>query len=82
MGTPINFDTVLRTEGKEKRIDSKENIFQLELQGYHLFPLHQVIDIKRAKDTDEIGRAIIVELTLKEERTICTYQLVSLSSVN
>lgn len=82
MGTPINFETILRTEGKEKRIDSKENIFQLKLQGYHLFPLHQPIDIKRVKDTEEIGRAIIVELTLKEEQTICTYQLVSLSSVN
>ncbi|SNZ10253.1 Protein of unknown function [Terribacillus aidingensis] len=82
MGTPINFETVLRTEGKEKRIDSKENIFQLQLQGYHLFPLHQPIEITRTKETDEIGTAIIVELTLKEKQTFCTYQLISLSSVN
>ncbi|SDJ68594.1 DUF2584 family protein [Sediminibacillus albus] len=82
MPMPMSIEWKLLTHGKEKRLENKENMFEIEFEGYKLFPLNQVIEIKRHHDSDQIGNGKIVELTWKNESTRCTYQLLSLYNVN
>ncbi|MDC3412977.1 DUF2584 domain-containing protein [Aquibacillus sp. 3ASR75-11] len=82
MTMPFLIEWVLVTKGKEKRLTDQENMFQITLEGYRIFPIHQTIDIKRYNNSDQIGRGEILELTLKNNQTICKYRLVSLHSVN
>ncbi len=82
MSQPLSLEWRIITEDKEERIDFKENTFKIEFSGYRLFPLDTPIDIMRHKDSDQIGTAIINSLTFENHKTICTYQLISLYSVN
>lgn len=82
MTMPFSVEWKLVTEGKEKRVESKENLFQITLKGYQLFPLQERIEIRRHHSSDQIGFGKVIELTWKENQTICTYQLLSLYSVN
>jgi hypothetical protein len=79
---PFLIEWVLVTEGGEKRLTDQENMFQISFDGYRLFPVNQMIDVKRHADSEQIGRAEIVELTLKNNKTICEYRLLSLHNVN
>jgi hypothetical protein len=82
MSLPLSIEWRIITEDKDKRINAKENIFEIVFSGYKLFPLDTPIDIMRHKDSDQIGTAIINKITFQNNATICTYQLVSLYSVN
>lgn len=79
---PLSVEWVLITDGKEERNVNQENMFTIAFEGYKLFPVNQTIEIKRHNNSDQIGSGKIVELILKDNRTICTYQLVSLFNVN
>ncbi|GAA5415316.1 uncharacterized protein YtmB [Paraliobacillus ryukyuensis] len=82
MSMPMSFEWRLVTEGNEKRVANKDNFFSIVLDGYRLFPLEEEIEIRRHQDADQIGYGKVVEITWKANRTICTYQLISLYSVN
>ncbi|CQR46640.1 hypothetical protein BN1058_00909 [Paraliobacillus sp. PM-2] len=82
MTVPFSIEWKLVTEGKEKREKNRENFFSIVLEGYQLFPMDERIEIRRHQSSDQIGFGKVVELTWKDNQTICTYQLLSLYSVN
>ncbi|SDB90809.1 Protein of unknown function [Pelagirhabdus alkalitolerans] len=82
MTMPLTLEWTLVTEGKEHRVEDQENQFTLTLPGYRLYPIHDEIEIRRHKESDQIGFGEIIELTWKDDTTICTYELTSLYSVN
>ncbi|MRG88322.1 DUF2584 family protein [Salinibacillus xinjiangensis] len=82
MSVPLSIEWRIITEGQEKRINAKENIFQITFPGYKMFPIDAPIDIMRHEDSDQIGTAIVNKITFSNNQTICIYQLVSLYSVN
>lgn len=82
MSMPLAIEWKLITHGKEKRIDGKENLFEISFDGFKLFPLNETIELRRNDVSDQIGIGKIVELTWRDEKTICKYQLISLYNVN
>ncbi|MCT2535045.1 DUF2584 domain-containing protein [Aquibacillus koreensis] len=82
MSMPLAFEWRLITHGKEKRIVGEENLFEITCNGYKVFPINEQIEIRRHHDSDQIGNGKIVELTWKNDVTICKYQLLSLYNVN
>ena len=82
MTMPLTIEWKLVTNGTEKRVADQENHFSVELAGYKLFPIEERIEIRRHLESDQIGFGKVVELTWKNNQTICTYQLLSLYSVN
>lgn len=82
MSMPLTIESRLITMGKEKRVQEKENVFEVEFEGYHLFPLEEDIEVMRNEQSDQIGTAKVLEVTLGSNKTRCKYKLISLFSVN
>ncbi|GGC87848.1 hypothetical protein GCM10007216_18240 [Thalassobacillus devorans] len=82
MSTPFSMEWKMITEGREKRINAEDNIFEITFDGYKIFPMEEMIEIKRHLDADLIGSGKVVELIFKNQQTTCKYQLISLYSVN
>ncbi|SET32491.1 Protein of unknown function [Salinibacillus kushneri] len=82
MSVPLTIEWRIVTNEEEKRINTKENIFEITFSGYRLFPIDVPIDIMRHEDSDQIGSAIVQKIIFEHNQTICRYQLVSLYSVN
>ncbi|PLR79438.1 DUF2584 domain-containing protein [Bacillus sp. V3-13] len=80
MGMPFELNTMIVTKGKEKRL--KDNYFTLEKQGYRLYPIDIPIDVRKTAESDSSGTAVISKVEWASEKTILTYQLVSLNSTN
>lgn len=80
MGMPVEFNTMIVTKGKEQRIE--ENIFQLIKEGYRIYPIDIPIEVRKVKDGEIAGEAIIEKLELNENKTIVTYRLIALNSTN
>ncbi|KGP93064.1 hypothetical protein N780_12115 [Pontibacillus chungwhensis BH030062] len=82
MTMPLSLDTKIITLGKEKRVQEKENVFELYLDQYCLFPIDELLEISRTADSEQTGTAKIVEMTWARGQTRLVYQLISLYSVN
>ena len=82
MSMPITFEWVLVTEGNQERVPDQPNSYKITLDGYHLFPIEQTIEIKRHKEKGHIGFGEILELRWHKQQTTCIYRLTSLQSVN
>lgn len=82
MSMPLTLEWELVTEGKEKRIANQPNCFTIKMDGYRLFPIEEIIEIKRHKKADQIGFGEIYQLTWSDNQTVCHYRLISLHSVN
>ncbi|KIN34185.1 MULTISPECIES: DUF2584 domain-containing protein [Bacillus] len=80
MGMPIEFNTLIVTKGKEVRID--ENIFTLEKDGYRVYPMEIPMDVRKTKFGEKSGTAEVQKLQWEDGRTLITYKLTSLHSVN
>jgi hypothetical protein len=80
MGMPLELNTMIVTKGKENRV--KENTFILVKDGYRLYPIGIPLEIRKTKESDPSGMAIIQKLELENDQTTITYQLVSLYSIN
>ncbi|MEW4149720.1 DUF2584 family protein [Bacillus thuringiensis] len=66
---------------KEVRLHIEENIFQLILDGYHLFTIQEILPLYKSNE-ERIGSATILKLEWENGKTTINYQLVSLKSVN
>jgi hypothetical protein len=80
MGMPFELNTMIVTKGLEKR--EKENIFTLEKDGYRLYPIDIPLEVRKLKDSETSGTAVIKKVELRDKKTTITYELVSLNSTN
>jgi len=80
MGMPLEFNTLVVTKGKEKRLE--ENMFLLEKEGYRIYPIGIPIEVRRTLQSEASGQAIVKKIELANNKTIITYELVSLYSTN
>lgn len=80
MGMPLELNTMIVTKGREKRLE--ENLFQLVKDGFRIYPLEIPIEVRKTKEGDISGQALIKKLELAEDKTIITYQLIALKSTN
>ena len=80
MGMPLELQTLIVTKGKEKRL--KDNSFELIKEGYRLYPMHIPIEIRRQKESEPSGTAVIDSLKWEDKKTVIIYRLESLYFVN
>ncbi|MEH7013653.1 DUF2584 domain-containing protein [Neobacillus niacini] len=80
MGMPFELNTMIVTKGREKRVE--ENLFQLEKEGYRLYPIDIPIDVRKTIESDTSGTAVIKKVEWQNSSTSITYQLISLNSTN
>lgn len=80
MGMPFELNTMIVTKGKEVR--EQDNIFKLEKEGYRLYPIDIPLEVRKTKESETTGTAVIKKVELTEQKTILTYELVSLNSTN
>ncbi|AOH56796.1 DUF2584 domain-containing protein [Peribacillus muralis] len=80
MGMPIELNTMIVTKGNETR--EEENIFRLAKDGYRLYPIDIPIDVRKTIQSDTSGTAVIQKVEWTSEKTIITYELLSLNSTN
>ncbi|EEL50742.1 hypothetical protein bcere0022_18950 [Bacillus cereus Rock3-44] len=66
---------------QETRLHIEENVFQLILDGYHLFAMNELLPLYKSNQ-ERIGNAIVQKLEWENGKTTLNYQLVSLQSVN
>ena len=80
MGMPVEFNTMIVTKGKEVRID--ENTFELLKEGYRIYPIDIPIEVRKTKNGEVTGQAVVQKLELTDTNTILTYRLINLNSTN
>jgi len=80
MGMPFELNTLIVTKGREKRVE--ENLFQLEKEGYRLYPIDIPIDVRKTLESDTSGSAVIKKVEWQNRNTLISYQLISLNSTN
>ncbi len=66
MGMPLELNTMIVTKGKEQRLE--ENLFILEKDDYRLYPIEIPLDIRRSKESDTSGTAVIKKMEWKTEK--------------
>ncbi|WP_026693586.1 DUF2584 domain-containing protein [Peribacillus kribbensis] len=81
MGMPLELNTMIVTKGREQR-EQSNNSFKLEKEGYRLYPLDIPIEVRKTKEADTSGTAVIKKLEWENQSTVITYELVSLNSTN
>ena len=79
----MNFEmhTHIVSHDLEVRVDAGHNLFELYLDGYHVYPLEETISIYKT-EKEAVGKAVPKMIVWNEGKTILRYQLVSLHSVN
>jgi Protein of unknown function (DUF2584) len=80
MQMPIMIQSNLVTNGKEKRLEG--NVFQISLDGYSLFILDHPVPVQKKENNSPVGKAVIKEVTWKENCTHLVYELIDLHGVN
>lgn len=80
MGMPLELNTMIVTKGRENR--KKDNLFTLEKEGYRLYPIDIPLEVRKTKESETTGTAVIKKIELTEQKTVITYELVSLNSTN
>jgi Protein of unknown function (DUF2584) len=80
MQMPITMQSDLVTYGKEKRLEG--NRFEILCEGYKLFLLDHPVPVLKKENSSPVGKAVIKEVTWKEESTYLVYELIDLHGVN
>lgn len=80
MGMPLELNTMIVTKGRETRIN--ENNFTLVKEGYRLYPLDLPLEVKKTIEGEVSGTGTIKKVEWFENKTLITYQLISLHSTN
>ncbi len=80
MQMPMNMQANLVTTGREKRLEG--NVFEVSLDGYMLFILDHPVPVQKKENSSPVGKAVIKEVTWKEDTTHLVYELIDLHSVN
>lgn len=77
---PLELNTMIITKGRETRVE--ENTFQLIKDGYRIYPIDIPLEVRKTKEGELAGTALIKKVELSNQETILTYQLVALNSTN
>ncbi|MGG2065768.1 DUF2584 family protein [Bacillus sp. S14(2024)] len=77
----LEMHTKIIVNETEKRLHMEDNIFQLMLDGYHLFIVDEILPVYKAGQ-ELIGSAVVKKVEWEEGKTTLLYQLISLHSVN
>jgi hypothetical protein len=80
MGMPLEFNTLIVTKGKEQRVEG--NTFILEKEGYRIYPMNIPIEVRRTLQSESSGQAVVRKIELQNNKTVITYELISLNSIN
>jgi Protein of unknown function (DUF2584) len=80
MGMGLELNTMLVTKGKEIR--TKDNFFQLQKEGYRLYPMNTPIEIRTTKKSHSRGYAMIEKVQWCDDQTTIFYKLISLNKTN
>ncbi|MBS4208592.1 DUF2584 domain-containing protein [Bacillus sp. FJAT-50079] len=80
MGMPFELNTLIVTKGNEKR--QEENLFTLEKSGYRLYPIDIPVEVRHSLKSEKRANAVIKKVEWANEKTLLTYQLISLHSIN
>ncbi|KZE64204.1 hypothetical protein AWM68_13960 [Fictibacillus phosphorivorans] len=80
MQMPMTMQSSLVTIGKEKRLEG--NVFEISLEGYKLFILDHPVPVQKKENSSPVGKAVIKEVTWKEDSTRLVYELIDLHGVN
>lgn len=80
MGMSLEVDTMIVTNGKEKRLD--DNFFELTKAGYRIYPIDIPVDVRTTKEGETNGKGIARKLIWQNNQTIIKYELVALNSSN
>jgi hypothetical protein len=80
MGMGLELNTMLVTKGKEIR--KEDNLFQLQKDGYRLYPMHTPIEIRTTRKSHSRGYARIEKIQWHEGKTTIFYKLISLNRTN
>lgn len=80
MQMPMTMQSNLVTIGKEKRLEG--NVFEISLEGYKLFILDHPVPVQKKENSSPVGKAVIKEVTWKEDSTRLVYELIDLHGVN
>ena len=77
----LKMESVIVTNQNEMRYE-QTNEYQLNLDGYVMFPMDEPILIKKRKSGDSAGRAKVISLHWNAGKTTVVYELLKLHSVN
>lgn len=77
----LKMESVIVTNQNEVRFE-QTNQYQLNLDGYVVFPMDEPILIKKGKNGDSTGRAKVISLQWNSGKTTVVYELLKLHSVN
>lgn len=80
MGMPLELNTMIVTKGRAERLE--ENLFRLKKDGYRLYPIDILVEVKKTIRGEISGTARIKKVEWTEGKTILTYQLLSLHTTN
>lgn len=80
MGMPMELNTLIVTDGKEKRI--RHNEFELVKEGYQLYPMQTPLEVKHSPDSEYRATGMIKKIVWEEHKTMIYYELIALHSTN
>jgi Protein of unknown function (DUF2584) len=80
MGMGLELNTMLVTKGREVR--TKDNLFQLQKEGYRLYPMNTPIEVRTTKKSHSRGYAMIEKVQWHDDQTTIYYKLISLNKTN
>ncbi|MFD3450014.1 DUF2584 family protein [Microbacteriaceae bacterium 4G12] len=66
---------------QEVRVDVENNLFELTLDGFHLYPLEEAMTLYKT-EKEKVGTAVPKKVSWEAGQTVLLYQLISLHSVN
>ncbi len=81
MGMPLELNTLIVTKGREKRLDDN-NRFSLTKEGYRLYPIDIPLEVRKTRESEINGTALIKKVEWEQNETTITYQLITLHSTN
>ncbi|MBM6616363.1 DUF2584 domain-containing protein [Bacillus suaedaesalsae] len=80
MGMPLELNTMIVTKGNEVR--EQDNTFSLAKDGYRLYPIDIPLEVRKTKESETTGTAVIKKVEMSNQKTVLTYELVALNSTN
>ncbi|MGG0178540.1 DUF2584 family protein [Gottfriedia acidiceleris] len=80
MSMPFEFNWLIVTN--DHAVRQENNLFSLELKGYHLFPIDTPINVSRKNDEKPFGVAVIQRIEWRNKNTYMVYELKAIDTVN